>query len=169
MELVLKYKLKVIWCSYHFNTPFCVNLQYPQSKREILCQKEKQYLIKLHGFFYRILCWMDIFFDMRLIIYQRGITMNIITFSRISLIIFPIHFLSLKKNESYASILIIWRNKKNKYILLSNFDRIKKSTLFFSNYYSIESIPHNSFKVHNFLKTGVHGKYILISLRGKFT
>ena len=29
-----------IWSSYHFNTPFCVILQYPQSKREILRQKE---------------------------------------------------------------------------------------------------------------------------------
>ena len=134
MELVLKYKFKVIWCSYHVHTPFCVNLQSPQSKREILRQKEKQYLIKLHDFFFfffRILCWVDIFFDMRLTIYQRGITMNIITFSRISLIIFSIHFLSLKKDESYANILIIWRNKKDKYIILSNFDRIKKSALLF--------------------------------------
>ena len=32
-------------------TLFCVILQYPQSKREILRQKEKQYSVKLHDFF----------------------------------------------------------------------------------------------------------------------
>ena len=50
MELILKHKCIFIRCSYHFNTPFCVILQYPQSKREILCQKEKQYSVKLHYF-----------------------------------------------------------------------------------------------------------------------
>ena len=40
MELILKHKCIFIRGSYHFNTPFCVILQYPQSKREILCQKE---------------------------------------------------------------------------------------------------------------------------------
>ena len=29
-----------------------VLLEYPQSKREILCQKEKQYSVKLHDFFF---------------------------------------------------------------------------------------------------------------------
>ena len=57
-----------IWCSYHFNTPYCVNLHYPQSKREILFQKEKQYSAKLHDFFH-ILCRMDLYFK-RLMIYQ---------------------------------------------------------------------------------------------------
>ena len=28
--LVLKHKSAFIWCSYHFNTPFCVILRYPQ-------------------------------------------------------------------------------------------------------------------------------------------
>ena len=74
MEIILKDKCTFIWCSYHFNTPVCVFLQYPQLKREILCQKEKQYPVKLHDFF-RILFGMDIFFK-RLIIYQTGITMN---------------------------------------------------------------------------------------------
>ena len=54
-----------------------VLLEYPQSKREILCQKEKQYSVKLHDFFFFcILCRMNIYFK-RLIIYQSGITMNI--------------------------------------------------------------------------------------------
>ena len=30
------------------NTPFCVILQYTQTKKEILCQKEKQHLVKMH-------------------------------------------------------------------------------------------------------------------------
>ena len=51
MELILKYKCTFVWSSYHFNTLFCVILQYPQSKREILRQKEKQYSVKLHDFF----------------------------------------------------------------------------------------------------------------------
>ena len=55
------------------------------------------------------------------------------------------------------------------HILLSNFDRVKKSRLFFWSCYSIEFIRHNSFKVYKFLKTGVHEKCILISSRGKFT
>ena len=45
---------------------FALFFQYPQSKKEILCQKEKQYI--------RILYKMDIYFK-RLIIYH--ITMNI--------------------------------------------------------------------------------------------
>ena len=77
MELILKHKCTFIWSSYHFNAPFCVILQCPQSKREILCQKEKQYSVKLNDFFFRVLCRMDIFFK-RFIIYQSGITMNII-------------------------------------------------------------------------------------------
>ena len=32
------------------NTPFCVITQYPQSKRKITCQKEKQCSVKLHDF-----------------------------------------------------------------------------------------------------------------------
>ena len=74
MELILKRKCTFIWCSYHLNTPFCVILQYPQSKGEILSQKEKQYYVKLHDVFC-ILYRMDIFFK-RLMIYQSGITMN---------------------------------------------------------------------------------------------
>ena len=27
-------------------------IQYPQSKKEILCQKEKEYSVKLHDFFF---------------------------------------------------------------------------------------------------------------------
>ena len=50
MELIVKHKCTFIWCPYHFNTPFCAILQYPQSKREILCQKEKQISVKLHDF-----------------------------------------------------------------------------------------------------------------------
>ena len=46
---------------------------------------------------------------------------------------------------------------------------LKKSTIFFWIYYSIESIRHNSFNVYKFPKAGVHGKYILISSRDKFT
>ena len=59
-------------------TLFYIILQYPQSKREILRQKKKQYLDKLHNFwgFFCILHWMDIYFK-RLIIYQRNITINI--------------------------------------------------------------------------------------------
>ena len=68
MELFVKHKCTFIWCSYHFNTPYCVNLHYPQSKREILFQKEKQYSAKLHDFFH-ILCRMDLYFK-RLMIYQ---------------------------------------------------------------------------------------------------
>ena len=75
-SLILKDKCTFVWCSYHFNTPFCVFLQYSQSKREILCQKEKQYSVKLHHFFFRILCRIDIYFK-RLIVYQSVITMNI--------------------------------------------------------------------------------------------
>ena len=52
MELILKHKCTFGRCSYHFNTPFCVTLEYPQSKREILCQKEKQYSVKLHDFLF---------------------------------------------------------------------------------------------------------------------
>ena len=52
---------------------------------------------------------------------------------------------------------------------MSNFDRIRKGTLFFKNCYSIESMRHNSFKANKFLKTGVHGKYRLVSSRAKFT
>ena len=63
-------------CSYYFNTPFCVIFQYPQSKRKILDQKEKQYSLGLHDFFFRILCRMDIFFK-RFIINHCGITINI--------------------------------------------------------------------------------------------
>ena len=37
MELILKHKCTFIWCSYHFNTQFCVIPQYPQSKRKIIC------------------------------------------------------------------------------------------------------------------------------------
>ena len=33
----------------------------------------------------------------------------------------------------------------------------------------MESMRHNSFKAEKFLKTGVHGKYILVSSRAKFT
>ena len=55
------------------------------------------------------------------------------------------------------------------YILLSNFDRIRKSKLSFLGYYSIESICHNSFKACKFPKTGAHGKYILVSSRAKLT
>ena len=75
MELILKHKCTFIWCSYHFNTPFCVILQYPQSEREILCQKQKQYLVKLHDFFF--LCILCRTYFLSLISYQRGITMNI--------------------------------------------------------------------------------------------
>ena len=60
----------------YFNTPFCIILQYHQSKREILSQKKKQYSVNLHDFFFRILCLMDIFF-MKLNIYQSGIAMNL--------------------------------------------------------------------------------------------
>ena len=51
---------------------------------------------------------------------------------------------------------------------MRNFDRIKKSALFFLSCYSIEFIRHISFKVYKFLKTGVYGKCLLISSRGKF-
>ena len=77
MELTLKHKCTFIWCYYHLNIPFCVILQYIQSKREILRQKEKQCSVKLHIFF-RILCRMNIYFN-RLVICQSGITMNITT------------------------------------------------------------------------------------------
>ena len=55
---------------------------------------------------------------------------DIITSSSISLIIFFIDFLSHKKIESYPCIPIIWWNTK-KYIILSSFDKIRRSTLFF--------------------------------------
>ena len=61
---------------YHFKTSFCVILQYPQLKIEILHQKEKQYSVKLHDLFFRILCRMDIYFKRR-VIYQSRITVNI--------------------------------------------------------------------------------------------
>ena len=76
MKLILKHKCTFIWCSYHFNPPFCVILQYPQSKWEILHRKEKKYSFKLHDFFSRILCRMDIY-SKRRVIYQSGSTMNI--------------------------------------------------------------------------------------------
>ena len=50
--LILQQKCAFIWCFYQFNTSFCVILHYLQSKREILRQKEKQYSVKLHGFFF---------------------------------------------------------------------------------------------------------------------
>ena len=74
---IRKRKCTFIWCSYHFKTPFCVILQYPQLKREILHQKEKQYSVNLGDFFFRILCRMDIYF-IGLVIYQSGIRINII-------------------------------------------------------------------------------------------
>ena len=49
--LRVKHKCIFIWCSYHFNIPFCIILQYLQSKKETLCQKEKQYSVRLHDFF----------------------------------------------------------------------------------------------------------------------
>ena len=58
--------------------------------------------------------------------------------------------------------------RKN-YIILRNFDRIKKGTLLFLSYSSIESIRNNSFKAYKFLNTRVHGKYILASSRARFT
>ena len=58
---------------------YFVSLQYPQSKKEILCQKKKQYSVKLHDFFC-ILCRIDILFK-RLIIYQSD--MKIICYSAI--------------------------------------------------------------------------------------
>ena len=44
-----------------------------------------------------------------------------------------------------------------------------KKVHYFFEALSIESIRLNSFKVYKFLKTGVHGKFILISSRGKVT
>ena len=51
----------------HFNAPFRVILQYPQSKGEILLQKKN---------FFCILSRMEIYLK-RLIIYQSGIKINI--------------------------------------------------------------------------------------------
>ena len=45
---------------------------------------------------------------------------------------------------------------------------LKKSTLYFWSYYSIEPIRYNSFKVYKFLKTGVHEKCMLINSKEKF-
>ena len=70
MKLILKHKCTFIWC---FNTPFCVILQYPQSKKN-LRQKEKQYSFKLHDYCSYFMS--DGYFN-RLIICQNGITMNI--------------------------------------------------------------------------------------------
>ena len=70
MKLILKHKCTFIWC---FNTPFCVILQYPQSKKN-LRQKEKQYSFKLHDYCSYFMS--DGHFN-RLIICQNGITMNI--------------------------------------------------------------------------------------------
>ena len=53
----------------------CVIIQYPQSKREILCQNEEQYSVELHDFFSYFMSYEHIF--KRFIIYQSGITMNI--------------------------------------------------------------------------------------------
>ena len=162
-----KAQMYVYWCSSHFNTPFCVILQYPQSKKCFMW-KRKTILSQAAWFSFRILCRLDIYFK-RLIIYQSGITMNIsntwsfivlsnlelnlissvlqkswkndicpsemclsdiITSSRISLIIFFVEdFFSHNKIESYPSIHITLKNKKN-YILLSNLDRIRASALF---------------------------------------
>ena len=36
-----------------------VLLEYPQSKREILCQNEKQYSVKLHDFFFFVFYFMS--------------------------------------------------------------------------------------------------------------
>ena len=57
MELIRKHKCTFIWCSYLFNTPCSVILQYPQWKREILCQKEKQCSVKLHDIFFTYVEW----------------------------------------------------------------------------------------------------------------
>ena len=72
-SFIRKRKSALIWCSYHFKTPFCVILQYPHLKREILQSKEKAILSQAA---LRILCRMDIYFK-RLVIYQSGITINI--------------------------------------------------------------------------------------------
>ena len=52
MELICKHQCTFIWCFYHFDTPFCVILQCPPSKRETLRQKETQHSVKLHDFFF---------------------------------------------------------------------------------------------------------------------
>ena len=52
IQLILNHKYTFTLCSYHFNTPFSVILQYPQSKNKILCQKEKRYSVKLHDFLF---------------------------------------------------------------------------------------------------------------------
>ena len=72
-SFIRKLKSALIWCSYHFKTPFRVILQYPQLKREILQSKEKAILSQAA---LRILCRMDIYFK-RLVIYQSGIRINI--------------------------------------------------------------------------------------------
>ena len=79
MKLILKHKCTFIWC---FNTPFCVILQYPQSKKN-LCQKEKQYSFKLHDYCSYFMS--DGHFN-RLIIYQNGITMNISNTSSVTVL-----------------------------------------------------------------------------------
>ena len=94
---------------------------------------------------------------------------NVITSSRISLIIFfhKIIFCLIGRLKVTPVYMKLDKIRKS-YILLSNFDRIRKSTLFLLSYYSIESIRHNSLKVYKFLKTGVHGKDVLVSSRTKF-
>ena len=75
IRLILKHKCTFIWCSYHFNRPFCAILQYPRSNKYSL-SKRKAILSQAAGYFFRILCRMNIYFK-RVIIYQTGITMNI--------------------------------------------------------------------------------------------
>ena len=69
-SLILKDKCAFIWCSYHFNIPFCVFFF------SILGQKDKFYLKRKKICFLHILCRTDIYFK-RLVSYQSGITMTI--------------------------------------------------------------------------------------------
>ena len=75
IEVIFGRKCTFIQCSYYFNTLFCVTLQYPLSKIEILCQKEKQYTFKQHDFF-RTLCQMGIYYK-RFMIYPHAIALNV--------------------------------------------------------------------------------------------
>ena len=76
MEFSPKHNCTFIWCSYQFNTRFCVILQLSLVKKRNFMSKGKTILQSSCIIFFRILCRMDIFFKM-LIIYQNAITMKI--------------------------------------------------------------------------------------------
>ena len=69
-SLILKDKCAFIWCSYHFNIPFCVFFLVSSVKKINFTSKGKKIC------FLHILCRTDIYFK-RLVSYQSGITMTI--------------------------------------------------------------------------------------------